>query len=209
MEMIPKFVTSLSVIFQSSILPSVLWRCWLGGKKGIRPVKNRVVGCWCGCLFGARCRLAYGPADATATHCLLLQTKTRLVLSFWYWLTWVVPEKGLLNGCVVCVFPVCHFLDPEILLLLCPSFSGLSNSSLSVFFVCHFHAMHFQRPRLLAHLCSSRIFELWLLIPPSAHSFLSIFVHVKNVLRMFRLWLKKLVGCIAMCSVRCGLSLQL
>jgi len=25
-----------------------------------------------GCLTGARCRLAYGPADATATHCLLL-----------------------------------------------------------------------------------------------------------------------------------------
>jgi len=25
------------------------------------------------CLSGARCRLAYGPADATATHCLLLQ----------------------------------------------------------------------------------------------------------------------------------------
>jgi len=24
-------------------------------------------------LPGARCRLAYGPADATATHCLLLQ----------------------------------------------------------------------------------------------------------------------------------------
>ena len=32
--------------------------------------KNRVVGCWCGCLFGARCRLAYGPANATATHCV-------------------------------------------------------------------------------------------------------------------------------------------
>jgi len=25
-----------------------------------------------GYLSGARCRLAYGPADATATHCLLL-----------------------------------------------------------------------------------------------------------------------------------------
>jgi len=25
-----------------------------------------------GVLSGARCRLAYGPADATATHCLLL-----------------------------------------------------------------------------------------------------------------------------------------
>jgi len=23
--------------------------------------------------FGARCRFAYGPADATTTHCLLLQ----------------------------------------------------------------------------------------------------------------------------------------
>jgi len=26
-----------------------------------------------GVLSGAMCRLAYGPADATATHCLLLQ----------------------------------------------------------------------------------------------------------------------------------------
>ena len=32
-----------------------------------------MVGCWCGYLSGARCRLAYGPTDATATHCLLLQ----------------------------------------------------------------------------------------------------------------------------------------
>jgi len=31
--------------------------------------KNRVVGCW---LSGGRCRLACGPDDATATHCLLL-----------------------------------------------------------------------------------------------------------------------------------------
>jgi len=47
--------------------PSVLWRCQLGGRKGIWPVKNWVVGCWHGYLSGARCRLAYGPADATAT----------------------------------------------------------------------------------------------------------------------------------------------
>jgi len=32
-----------------------------------------VVGCWRGYMSGARCRLAYDPADATATHCLLLQ----------------------------------------------------------------------------------------------------------------------------------------
>ena len=54
-------------------LPSVLWRCWLGGRKGIRPVKNWAVGCWRGYLSGLRCTLAYSPDDATATHCLLLQ----------------------------------------------------------------------------------------------------------------------------------------
>jgi len=50
----------------------VLWRCWLGGRKGIRPVENWVVGCWCGYLSAERCRLAYGPADATATHCVCI-----------------------------------------------------------------------------------------------------------------------------------------
>jgi len=35
--------------------------------------KLSVVGYWHGYLSGARCRLAYGPADAIATHCLLLQ----------------------------------------------------------------------------------------------------------------------------------------
>ena len=55
------------------ISPSVHWRCWLGGRKGIRPVKNWVVGCWHGYLSGVRCRFACGPADATATHYLLLQ----------------------------------------------------------------------------------------------------------------------------------------
>ena len=38
---------------------------------------GRASGCkkleWWSYLSGARCRLAYGPADATATHCLLLQ----------------------------------------------------------------------------------------------------------------------------------------
>ena len=48
-------------VFNSLQFPSVLWRCWLGGRKGIRPVKNWVVGCWRGYLSGARCRLACGP----------------------------------------------------------------------------------------------------------------------------------------------------
>ena len=68
-------VTRMHIIPQLNhlIMPPVLWRCWLGGRKGIRTVKNWVVGCWCGYLSGAWCWLAYGPADANATHCLLLQ----------------------------------------------------------------------------------------------------------------------------------------
>jgi len=31
-------------------------------------------------------------------------SKIQIVITFWYWLTWVVPDKGLLNVCVcVCV----------------------------------------------------------------------------------------------------------
>ena len=45
-------------------------------------------------------------------HCHSLSlalVKSRLVSPFWYWLTRVVPEKGLLNGCVCC-WPVLSFL---------------------------------------------------------------------------------------------------
>ena len=35
--------------------------------------KLKEVGYWHGYLSGARCSFAYDPADATATHCLLLQ----------------------------------------------------------------------------------------------------------------------------------------
>ena len=40
-----------------------------------------MVGCWHGYLSGARCRLAYGPADAIDTHCLLLQKKIQIGLT--------------------------------------------------------------------------------------------------------------------------------
>ena len=41
-------------------------------------------------------------------HChslSLASVKSRLVLPFWYRLTWVVPEKGPLNGCVCVSLP--------------------------------------------------------------------------------------------------------
>ena len=44
-------------------------------------------------------------ADGCYCHPLSLASlKSRLVLPFWYWLTWVVPDKGPLNaGVCVCV----------------------------------------------------------------------------------------------------------
>ena len=66
----------------------MLWRCWLGGRKGIRPVNTWVVGCWRGYLSVARCRLAYGHSLSLAS------VKSRLVLPFWYRLSRVVLDKG-------------------------------------------------------------------------------------------------------------------
>ena len=80
------------------VVPSVLWCCWLGGRKGIQLVKklSGEVLAWLSawsdvqtCIWPSWC------------HChslSLAPVKSRLV--FWYWLTWVLPEKGPLNGCV-------------------------------------------------------------------------------------------------------------
>ena len=85
-------------------MSSVLWRCWLGGRKGIRPVKNLSGGVLAWLSVWSRVQTCIWPSWS---HCHLLSlasVKSRLVLPFWYRLTRVVPEKGLLNGCVcVCV----------------------------------------------------------------------------------------------------------
>ena len=41
-----------------------------------------MVGCWRGYLSGSRCRLAYGPADATATHRLSCFSKIQIGFTF-------------------------------------------------------------------------------------------------------------------------------
>jgi len=66
------FLILVIVTYIHMILPSVLWRCRLGGRKGIRPVKNTLSGGVLAWLSVWSEMLAYGPADATATHCLLL-----------------------------------------------------------------------------------------------------------------------------------------
>jgi len=63
------------------------------------PAYKKLSGGMLAWLSGMRCRLAYSPADAIATHHLLLycSSKSRLVLTFlvlppWYLLTRVVPD---------------------------------------------------------------------------------------------------------------------
>jgi len=85
---------------------SVLWRCWLGGRKGIRPVKAE----WWGagvviCLQrGADMHTAQLMPMPLTVSCFI---KSRLVLPFWYRLTRVVLDKGPLNGCVCVSVCVC------------------------------------------------------------------------------------------------------
>ena len=92
--------------FDLAVLPCLCAFSAVGWRQEGHPAcKKPSGGCWCGYLSGARCRLAYGPADTTATHCLA-SVKSRLVLPFWYRLTLVVPEKGPLNGCVCTALPI-------------------------------------------------------------------------------------------------------
>ena len=95
------------VSWLNCFLPSVLWRCWFGGRKGIRPVKTERWGA--GMVIsleqGTNLHMAQlMPLPLTVSCFSKIQT---MVLPFWYRLTWVVPEKGPLNGCV-CVRACVH-----------------------------------------------------------------------------------------------------
>ena len=100
--------------------PSVLWRRWLGGRKGIRPVKNWVVGCWHGYLSGARCRFAYGPADTTATYSLA-SLKSTLVFTFLVLADLGSPGKRAVKRVCVCV---CVLLKHPLTVLHCNQFTN-------------------------------------------------------------------------------------
>jgi len=87
------FVASCAVFFSflKALLNSVLLHCWLGGRKGIRPVKC-VVGCWYGYLSDLH--------TAQLMSLSLASVKSRLVLPFWYRLTRVVRLRSVKLVCV-------------------------------------------------------------------------------------------------------------
>jgi len=69
------------------------WHCLLGGRKGIQPVKTK----WWD-AGGVIC-LGWG----VDLHMAQLMPLPLNISCFWYWLIWVVTDKGPLNGCFVCV----------------------------------------------------------------------------------------------------------
>jgi len=87
-------------ILWRSFLPSVLWRCWLGGRKGIQPVKNLA---WWGTDI-VIC-LERGANDLHMVHLMPLPPHHlgwqwhQNGLLFCCWLTQVVLEKRPWNGC--------------------------------------------------------------------------------------------------------------
>ena len=85
-------------------MPSVLWHCWLGGMKGIRPVKNEGDGRWA--LVGPDGMAPIWMVGVSASVNLPLHHNVHNVQKFLFWhrLTRVVPEKGRKTVVCVCVF---------------------------------------------------------------------------------------------------------
>ena len=91
-------------------MPSVLWHCWLGGRKGIRPIKKSG-GVLAWLSVWSDVQTCIWPSWCYCHSLSLASVKSRLVLPFWYRLTWVVPEKGLLSGVCVCVCVLVGWCD--------------------------------------------------------------------------------------------------
>jgi len=102
-------------------LPSVLWRCWLGGRKGIQPVKKlsggvlawlfvwselqtRIWRSWWWCAGMVICLERVADSHMAQLMPLPLTvscfSKIQIGFTFLYRLTQVVLEKGPLNRCV-------------------------------------------------------------------------------------------------------------
>jgi len=105
----------LTVLFRSCVisLPSVLWHCWLGGRKGIRPVKKLSGGVLAWLSVWRKVQTCIWPSWCHCHSLSLASVTSRLVLTFWYWLTQVVLEKGHWTGVCVCV---CYIIALHIVL---------------------------------------------------------------------------------------------
>jgi len=74
-------------------VPSVLWRCWLGGRKGIRPVKKLSGEVLAWLSAWSVVQTCIRPSCCHCHSLSLASVKSRSVLPFWYRLT-----SGVLGG---------------------------------------------------------------------------------------------------------------
>jgi len=112
-----------------SLVWGMLWRCWLGGRKGIRPVKNWVVGCWRGYLgWAADLHIAQQMPLPLTVSC---SSKSRLVLTFlvlpfWYLLCspgWSrTNSRRAVKRLCVCVYWSESFTARKLLLVAASTF---------------------------------------------------------------------------------------
>ena len=90
-------------------MPSVLWCCWLGDRKGIWSVKKLSGGLLAWLSVWSEVQTCIWPGWCHCHSLSLASAKSTLVLPFWYWLTRVVPEEGPLNGCMYYVCSYYHY----------------------------------------------------------------------------------------------------
>ena len=80
--------------------PSVLWHCWLGDRKDIRPVKRWVLVCWWWRLDWSFAHLVAPVVNTTST--ILAPVKFTMV-SFWYQLIGLSWKKTTRWGSLSCL----------------------------------------------------------------------------------------------------------
>ena len=90
-------------------MPSVLWRCWLDGRKGIRLVKKLSGGVLAWLSVWSELQTCVCTSWCHCHWLSLASVKSRSGLPFWYRLTWVVPEKGCVCVCVCVGACVCAY----------------------------------------------------------------------------------------------------
>ena len=84
----------------------MLWRCWLGGRKGHPACKNWVMGCWRGCLEqGADLHMSQLMPLPLTVSCF---SKIRIGFTFLVPAHVGSPGKGPLNGYCCCVYMCSH-----------------------------------------------------------------------------------------------------
>ena len=82
------------------LTPSVLWRCWLGGRKGIRPVKKLSSGVLVWLSVWSEVQTCIRPGWCHCHSLSLASVKSRLVFTFLVPAHLGSPGKGPLNVCV-------------------------------------------------------------------------------------------------------------